>query len=254
VTSRIARVLVIATILVTACTRGAPTAASRPTPSPSVGALAWIDCGGGFQCGTLMVPLDYTHPDARKIGISLIRKPATDSATRIGSLLINPGGPGVSGVQFVRNSAAGLANLNRRFDLIGFDPRGVGNSAPVTCVTPAQLDAYQALDSVLDDPQEKAAAIQADKDFAAACERQSGDLLPFVDTGSDARDMDLIRQAVGDAKLTYLGFSYGTFLGEWYAHLFPDHVRALSLDGVVDPAVPAEQANLPPVAAFQPPA
>jgi pimeloyl-ACP methyl ester carboxylesterase len=130
-----------------------------------------------------------------------------------------------------------MANLNTRFDLIGFDPRGIGQSAPVRCLDGPQEDAFNALDPVLDDPDEKQAGLDADKNFAAGCKQRSANLLPFVDTVSAARDMDMIRAALGDAKLTYLGFSYGTFLGQHYAHLFPTRVRALALDGVIDPTL-----------------
>ena len=187
----------------------------------------------------MQVPLDYAHPEAGTINIALNRKPATDGANRIGSVLTNPGGPGASGIQFLEGEATSMANLNKRFDLIGFDPRGIGQSSPVRCLTGPEEDAFNALDSVLDDPQEKAAYIQADKNFAASCMQRSGKVLPFVDTVSAAKDMDLIRIALGDEKLTYLGFSYGTFLGQMYAHLFPTHVRALALDGVLDPSLSA---------------
>jgi len=251
VTTRVAQVLVVVTILLAACTRSSPVSHSSPTAPPTPGQIAWTDCGSGFQCATLQVPLDYSQPEGRKISLALIRKPVTDSSARIGSLLINPGGPGVSAVQFLRDDVGALGNLNLHFDLVAFDPRGVGASSPVTCVSASQLDAYMSLDGVLDDAQEKAAGIQADKDFAAGCEQMSGDLLPFMDTSNDARDMDLIRDALGEAKLTYLGFSYGTLIGEWYAHLFPTHVRALSLDGIVDPAMPAIQDSLSQVVGFQ---
>ena len=228
--------LVLVTLVGAACTRGSnPIAASTPTPSPSQ--LVWTDCGGGFQCTTVQVPLDYAHPSAGTIGIAINRKPATDTAHRVGSVLINPGGPGASGIDFLRGDVGALSNLNTRFDLIGFDPRGIGQSAPVRCLDGAQEDAFNALDSVLDDPQEKQAQIAADQVFAAGCEQRSGRVIAFVDTESAARDMDVIRAALGDAKLTYLGFSYGTFLGENYAHLFPTHVRALALDGVIDPTL-----------------
>src|SRR5207244_10161776 len=114
-----------------------------------------------------------------------------------------------------------------------------------------QRDASLTIDPVLDDPQEKQDAMQADKDFAAGCQRRSGDLLPFMDSASTARDMDQIRAALGDAKLTYLGFSYGTYIGQWYAHLFPTHIRALSLDGVVDPAVNANDSLLGQLVGFE---
>jgi pimeloyl-ACP methyl ester carboxylesterase len=188
---------------------------------------------------TVKAPLDYAHPDAGTISIALNRKPATDKANRIGSVLTNPGGPGASGIQFLQGEASSMSNLNRRFDLIGFDPRGIGQSAPVRCLSGPEEDAFNALDTVLDDPQEKAAYIQADKNFVAGCMQRSAKVLPFVDTVSAANDMDLIRIALGDEKLTYLGFSYGTFLGQMYAHLFPTHVRALALDGVLDPSLSA---------------
>jgi pimeloyl-ACP methyl ester carboxylesterase len=214
------------------------------------GKIAWTSCGGGFQCGTLQVPLDYSHPTGGTIDIALNRKPATIPAQRIGSLLINPGGPGASGIDWITASAPAFAILNRKFDLVGFDPRGIGRSAPVRCLDGPHMDTFVALDGVLDDPQEKAAAIQADKDFAAGCAQLSARVLPFVDTASAARDMDLIRAALGDDKLTYLGFSYGTYLGEWYAHLFPTHIRAIVLDAVLDPSLSADDLNISQAASF----
>jgi pimeloyl-ACP methyl ester carboxylesterase len=199
--------------------------------------VKWSDCGGGFQCGTVEVPLDYTHSGAGTIMIALNRKPATDAAQRIGSVLINPGGPGASGIKFLRQDVSALANLNRRFDLVGFDPRGIGQSAPIKCLDGPQEDAFNALDPVLDDPQEKQAAIDSDKGFASGCQQRSARVLPFVDTVSASRDLDMMRVALGDAKLTYLGFSYGSFLGETYGHLFPTRVRAMALDGVIDPTL-----------------
>jgi pimeloyl-ACP methyl ester carboxylesterase len=238
-------------MVIVACTRTTPAATHSPSPAANPSEIVWVDCGGGFQCGNLQVPLDYTRVGGRTIAIALIRKPATVHARRIGSLLLNPGGPGESGIEFLRADIKSLANLNRRFDLIAWDPRGVAASTPVTCVDSPQEDAYLALDSVLDDPQEKQAAIQADKDFAAACQKRSGDLLPYMDSASTARDMDRIRAAVGDSELTYLGFSYGTYLGQWYAHLFPTRIRALALDGVVDPTVPANESLLGQVVGFE---
>jgi pimeloyl-ACP methyl ester carboxylesterase len=243
-------ILVLVTFFAAACSRNStPVATTTSTPTPSQ--LTWTSCGGGFQCTSVQVPLDYAHPNAGTIAIAINRKPATDSANRIGSLLINPGGPGASGLQFVRDDVSALTALNQRFDLIGFDPRGVGQSAPVHCLDATREAAYEALDPVLDDPQEKQAAIDADKEFAAGCQQLSGKLLPFMDTVSTVRDMDVIRAALGDAKLTYLGFSYGTFLGETYAHLFPTRVRALALDGVVDPKLSANDLLLTQTAGFE---
>jgi len=244
---RVAALVIVALLAATACTRNTP---NQPS-SPSAGTVHWTSCGGGFQCGTVQVPLDYAHPDAGTISIALNRKPATDHANRIGSVLTNPGGPGASGIQFLQGEASSMKNLNARFDLIGFDPRGIGQSAPVRCLNGPEEDAFNALDSVLDDPQEKQALIDADKSFAAGCMQRSARVLPFVDTVSAATDMDLIRKALGDAKLTYLGFSYGTFLGQMYAHLFPGNVRALALDGVLDPALSANDLVLAQMVGFE---
>jgi pimeloyl-ACP methyl ester carboxylesterase len=193
----------------------------------------WTDCGDGFQCATLSVPIDYSNPSSRQISLALIRKQATGPSRRIGSLLMNPGGPGGSGVDFLRNSAGDFANLNKSFDLLSWDPRGVGASAPISCLDGPELDSLLALDPVLDDPQEKQTYIQGQKDFVSGCWRRNQDLLPFLDSKSTARDLDRIRAAVGDPKLSYIGFSYGTFIAQWYAHQFPTRVRAMVLDGVV---------------------
>jgi len=201
-----------------------------PTPAP------WTGCGGVLQCTSVRVPLNYSNAGAGSIEIATIRKPATNPAHRIGSLVLGLG-PGESGVDFLRQSSVYFASLNTRFDIIGFDQRGVGRSAPIHCFSNAQIDALNEIDTVLDDPLEKQAFIGSNKAIAEACMETSGKLLPFVDTSSAARDLDAIRTAVGDSKLTYVGFGYGTFLGETYAELYPSHVRALVLDGVLDPAV-----------------
>ena len=249
---RVAALLLASILTISACSQGGPTATQTPTPTPTpvAGKIAWTSCGGGFQCGTISVPLDYAHPAAGTIDVALNRKPATIPSQRIGSLLINPGGPGASGIDFVAAFAPALSYLNRTFDLIGFDPRGIGRSAPVRCLDGPNMDTFVALDGVLDDPQERAAAIQADKDFAAGCAQLSGKVLPFVDTASAAKDMDVMRAALGDDKLTYLGFSYGTYLGEHYAHLFPTHIRAMVLDAVLDPSLSADDLNISQAAAF----
>jgi pimeloyl-ACP methyl ester carboxylesterase len=242
--------MVLAVLVISACKVPSPSAA--PTPSPTTHAeLAWTDCTDGFQCSTLQVPLDYTRPEGRDISLALIRKPVTDPSRRIGSLLMNPGGPGGSGVRFLRAFVPYLKNLNSRFDLVSWDPRGVGASTPVTCLDGPQLDAFLALDSVLDDQQESDAFFKANQAFAVGCSHRSGDLLPFMDSESTARDMDSIRVALGDSKLTYLGFSYGTFIGQWYAHLFPTHVRALALDGVVDSTVTGRSLALTQLRGFE---
>jgi pimeloyl-ACP methyl ester carboxylesterase len=168
--------------------------------------------------------------------MALDRKPA--SGSKLGSLLVNPGGPGASGVDFLPEAVAMMPkSLLQRFDVVGFDPPGVARTAPVTCLDPAGLDRYFHLDPSPDTPQSVAATIAEDRQYAAGCESRSGAELPYVSTVDAAMDMDYIRQAVGDAQLTYLGFSYGTFLGATYAELYPTRVRAMVLDGAIDPSL-----------------
>jgi len=214
----------------------APSPSSPPSSAPAA-ALAWTKCGQ-FECTTLPVPLDYGEPTGRQIGIAINRRPASDQSRRIGSLLVNPGGPGASGVDALGDLLGRIPKeVQARFDVLGFDPRGVGRSAPVRCLPPTELAAYFAVDPSPDDAAERSALISATKRFVAGCQERSADLLAHVGTLDAARDMDRIRSAVGDEKLTYLGFSYGTSLGAAYAQLFPTRVRALVLDGAVDPAL-----------------
>ncbi len=206
--------------------------------------LSWSSCGDGFQCSTLKVPLDYAHPDRRTIDISVIRLRASDSAHRIGSLVINPGGPGGSGVQYARYARYLFPDrIRARFDIVGFDPRGVGRSTPVRCLDDRELDHYVSIDPTPDNETEVQQLVTSSKEFASACERKDGWLLPYVGTLVQARDMDVLRAALGDAKLSYLGKSYGTYLGAKYAQLFPTHIRALVLDGALDPAASTEDLN-----------
>jgi pimeloyl-ACP methyl ester carboxylesterase len=207
--------------------------------------LTWHDCGGGFQCSTLQVPLDYAHPDTAAIGIAVIRRPAGDSAHRLGSLLVNPGGPGGSGIGYARSADQIVsAALLAQYDLVGFDPRGVGQSAPIECLDDQQMDTFV---GTVPDPQNQAEqdqVVSEAKLLASECEARSAKLLGHVSTVDAARDMDVLRQALGDAKLTYLGKSYGTFLGATYADLFPSKVGRLVLDGALDPRLGANQLGL----------
>ena len=207
-------------------------AASRPAT------LAWSDCGDGLECARLKVPLDDAQRGGPTISLALIRAPARDPEHRIGSLVVNPGGPGGSGVDYLRAAASSFSDVLRdRFDLVSFDPRGVGASAPVECH--ADLDAYYALDFDPDDQAEREQMEAGAQALVQACERSAGAELPYLTTDRAARDLDRIRKALGDRRLTYLGYSYGTYLGAWYAQQFPKRVRALVLDGPIDPALDA---------------
>ncbi|MBT2483216.1 MULTISPECIES: alpha/beta hydrolase [unclassified Microbacterium] len=202
--------------------------------------LEWAECGTGFDCTEVTAPLDWEDPSAGDIALSVVRHQA--EGTPIGSLLTNPGGPGSSGVDLIQNSldfAIG-ADLIENYDVIGFDPRGVGASTAVTCYDAAQMDDY-----LYGIPTAKrgtaaweAEVLESHKAFSEACDANSGGILPHITTINSARDMDLIRAVLGDKELNYLGYSYGTFLGATYAKLYPEKAGRLVLDGAIDPAVP----------------
>ena len=236
---------------------GPPIGPAGPPPVTLAGydaqKLRWRPCNHGFQCTRLLVPFDYQRPGWRRFSLPVIRLPATSPRTRIGSLVVNPGGPGGSGVQYALQARSQVsAAVRARFDVVGFDPRGVGGSIPaVSCLTDAQLDRYFATSDTPGNTAQLAPVVSESKLFARGCQEHSGALLPYVGTANAARDMDVLRAALGDAKLTYLGKSYGTYLGTWYAQLFPAHVRALVLDGAVNPGEPGFSMNLAQARGFQ---
>jgi len=203
-------------------------------------ALAWSDCADGFQCATAAVPLDYDQPYGTKIDLSLIKLPATDPANRVGTLFVNFGGPGASGVERLRGRGQWpwlfSAELRARFDVVSWDPRGIGRSATVRCFD-TEAEQQRFLGGLRDFPATAAdeAAFYAGYDeLARRCSEHAGSLLEHVSTANTARDLDLLRRAVGDAKLTYHGISYGTHLGAVYANLYPNRVRAMAFDGSMD--------------------
>ena len=202
--------------------------------------MQWTPCGD-LQCGSVTVPLDYARPDGATIQIAVARHPAEIPSERIGSIVINPGGPGGSGIDDLPNELSVLTSgLLDRFDIVSFDPRGVQRSSPVTCSTGQSSGPVgQLIDPVPTTPAAQLALLQNDQDFAAECEHLSGAILPYVGTVDTARDLDRIRAALGDPQLTFVGHSYGTLLGATYAELFPTHVRAMVLDGAIDPALSA---------------
>lgn len=190
-----------------------------------------------FECGTITVPLDPTAPGGDTLDLALIRLPATDAENRVGAVLTNPGGPGGSGFDFIANAGTTLVSDMglENFDLIGFDPRGVDRSNGLRCVSDAEFDATIYLDPTPDTPEEQAASDAADDAFEQGCIDNFGDTLVQYSTVNTAYDMDAIRAALGDEQISYLGISYGTYLGAVYATLFPERVRVLVLDAAYEP-------------------
>jgi pimeloyl-ACP methyl ester carboxylesterase len=225
-------------------TTGSTTTTTTP-PTLPITPISWTSCNGSLQCGTLIVPLDYTHPQGATIALALERHLAEIPADRVGSLVINPGGPGVSGIDDFTNELSVLTpQLLDDFDIVTFDPRGVQRSDPVTCGESPGAEPGPVPDPVPQSATAQTATFANMRSYAADCEKASGAVLPYVGTVDVARDLDRLRQALGDAGLTYMGQSYGTLLGETYAQLFPTHIRAMVLDSVIDPALSFSQMTL----------
>ncbi|MFJ7230262.1 alpha/beta hydrolase [Streptomyces tendae] len=272
--------LLAAALLATACSAGgastsagspaaravgateAATAALAPLPqaTPSELApyyeqkLAWRDCGvPGFQCATMKAPLDYAKPGEGDVRLAVARKKATGPGKRLGSLLVNPGGPGGSAIGYLQQYA-GIgypAKVRAQYDMVAVDPRGVARSEPVECLDGPEMDAYTQTDVTPDDAGETDELVDAYKEFAEGCGADAPKLLRHVSTLEAARDMDVLRAVLGDEKLTYVGASYGTFLGATYAGLFPDRTGRLVLDGAMDPSLPARRLNLEQTEGFE---
>ncbi|QWB23209.1 MULTISPECIES: alpha/beta hydrolase [Streptomyces] len=207
------------------------------------GGLSWGRCkatadapapGNDWQCATLKVPLDWSKPDGETIGLALIRAKARGD-DRVGSLLFNFGGPGASGLSMMPSYAPTVSRLRERYDLVSWDPRGVGASEGVRCRGDKEIQAAESVDVTPDTPAEEKAYFQDAADFGEGCQKDAGKLMAHVSTADSARDMDRIRDVLGDDRMHYFGISYGTELGGTYAHLFPRRVGRMTLDAVVDP-------------------
>jgi pimeloyl-ACP methyl ester carboxylesterase len=212
----------------------APTTAPPATLAP-VDPVEWAPCDSGLDCATVAVPVDHAVHDGPRIDLALLRRPAGDPGARIGVLLVNPGGPGASGTARVRRGFVVSDEVAARFDVVGFDPRGVGQSAPFGCDD--ELARFRAanLDPVT--PAQHRELDEAARGLAEACEASAGDLLPHLGTADVVRDVELIRRALGEDRVSYVGLSYGTQVGLRWADTWPTSVRALVLDAVVDPAL-----------------
>ncbi|MFJ4849195.1 MULTISPECIES: alpha/beta hydrolase [unclassified Streptomyces] len=257
-------VLAVAGLLLSACTTGgtshsaAATSAAQslkalPTDIPQdlrpyyEQKISWQSCKDmpGMQCGTMKAPLDYKHPSGgTDLTLAVARKKAAGPGKRIGSLLVNPGGPGGSAIDYLQYAAFGYPSaVTARYDMAAMDPRGVARSEPIVCLPDKQMDTFAATDVTPDNQAEIDKLVAEDKAFAKGCQQRSGKLLEHVTTVDAARDMDIFRSLLGDAKLNYVGKSYGTFIGATYAGLFPKRVGHLVLDGAMDPAASALESS-----------
>lgn len=226
-------------LLLTSCS--STTQQSFPDTTNDASTLSWSKCQGTFECATLKVPTDYTNESLGQFDISVLRYRDPKQHDRIGSLVVNPGGPGVSGVELALNAKYFVnPDVLERYDIVGFDPRGVGESSPISCLNDAELDAILASDPKPDNDAEYKQGLKDTQDFVDKCLANTPNIA-YYSTAEAAHDMELLRQGLGDSKLNYLGFSYGTFLGTLYAQQFPDHVGRFVLDGAIDPSVKSEE-------------
>jgi pimeloyl-ACP methyl ester carboxylesterase len=228
--SLVVLLMVAATVLSTT-----PASSTEPTALAPPPAVAWTSCPGSptIQCGSVRVPVDYRHPQGATIAIAVERAPALGPGAPRGTMLFNPGGPGESGNQILPVALAEFpATVRRSFNIVSFDARGTGASDPLRCGTsPSEMASVDPVPVAANEPLPGAAAFTA---MAKACEQRARSLAPFINTTNTARDMDRIREALGLAKVSFYGLSYGTVLGAVYADLFPRHVATMVLDGAVD--------------------
>jgi pimeloyl-ACP methyl ester carboxylesterase len=214
--------------------------------------VRWHRCDTKFECATLRVPVSYSHPRGPQIPISVVALAATRPHP-IGDIVLNPGGPGASGVHYLEAVASSFpASLRASFTLVSFDPRGIGSSRPLRCLTSAGIRNWIGVNPAPTTSRQINRVVSASKAFVRGCERgASTTFIGSMSTANNARDMDRLRAALGEPKLTYYGLSYGTFLGTVYAEMFPNHIRAMVLDGAIDPALHAEAAEAEQASGFE---
>jgi len=206
--------------------------------------LDWSSCYDNFDCSYLQVPIDYENLALGRFKLRVLRHAAIEQKNRIGSLVLNPGGPGASGVEYAYNAEYIFnANILQRYDIVGFDPRGIGESSPIRCLTDRETDESYAADSKPDNAKELITLIEEVRVYAEKCKSRTKNVLHYS-TRDSARDMDILRASLKEKKLNFLGVSYGTYLGTLYAELFPKKVGRMVLDGAVSPNVDSEDQNL----------
>jgi len=235
-------------LVLTGCS--STTKESFPDAPNDASTLDWQNCSGNFQCATLKTPIDYSDATLGQFDIAVIRYRDPGQHDRIGSLVINPGGPGVSGIEYARSAQYILSpEVLERYDIVGFDPRGIGASTPIHCLSDTEQDVLFASDPKPDDEAEYAQGLSDTQAFIDKCVAKTANLAHFS-TADAARDMELLRQGLGDEKLNYMGFSYGTYLGTLYAQQFPNKVGRFVLDGAIDPSISIDQQSLVQAVAF----
>jgi pimeloyl-ACP methyl ester carboxylesterase len=212
--------------------------------------VRWSRCGGDFRCAKITVPLDYADPAGSDLQLQVIRHPAT-SKEPLGSLVVNPGGPGASGVDYGRAARAIVTpEVLKEYDIVGFDPRGVARSEPVECLNDTELDTFMATDATPDNPAEVKELAALSAEMGHGCKARSPEVAPHVDSVSVVRDIDILRAVLGDEKLNFLGKSYGSQLGALYAGLFPQQVGRVVLDGVLPNSLTLDMVSEGQAAAF----
>ncbi len=211
----------------------------------------WKECGD-FECATLEVPLDYNDPGAATINLALLKRPADNADETLGELFVNPGGPGVSGIGYAKLADVLFTQpVLDHYDIVGWDPRGVGQSTSISCMTDEQTDEYYATDGTPDTPAEVRELVQVNERFTKGCVSDNAALIPQLGTFSSAKDIDILRAAVNEPQLNYFGASYGTELGAIYAELFPQRVGRMVLDAALDPAVSTKELSRGQLRGFQ---
>ena len=214
--------------------------------------LKWQNCYKNFQCSTLLVPVNYNKITSGVFHLKVIKFKATDQRQKLGALIVNPGGPGASAFDYAYNAENIVsAAIREKYDIVGFDQRGVGQSDPIRCLTDKETDEMLAGPMIADTPENQRKMIKNAKLFASKCKKAAGNKLTHLSTFESAKDMELLRLALNEPKLNYLGKSYGTYLGTLYASLYPLKVGKMILDGAIDPSILIQEQNLAQAKGFE---